>query len=245
MAGYDTAGLVQNVWGSAVQDEFGSPAFWIRYFSPCVYTPVNSSSANANMECDAVWTSGAQHLGCVSTPSSLDGTGADGSAAAGTFGVAMRQVWQWVSPLQLPANDMLYVWLDQDPGYNLSTKFWDGWAYRLDTWNFDDLGIYPYYPGLYCDPCNTTKNCSQLLSAIYPPVGIWSPDPQAACGYTCQNTPAWAAVSCASSCSSGGSTPTILWQFYIQYTCSTLDVDVSYGTPGFSYPSYCFYLNSE
>src|SRR6266702_8956969 len=74
MAGYDTAGTVQGVWGSAVQNKFGNPAFWIRYFSPSNYRPVNYSSTNANAECHVVWTSGAKHLGCVSTPSRLDGT---------------------------------------------------------------------------------------------------------------------------------------------------------------------------
>lgn len=241
MAGYDTAGTVQGVWGSAVQNKFGNPAFWIRYFSPSHYRPVNYSSANANAECHAVWTSGAKHLGCVSTPSSLDGTYADGQAAAGTFGSAMHQVWLWVYPLALPTNGVLYTWLDQEPGYNLSAPFWNGWAERLDVWNFNNDGIYPYYPALYCDPCNTTKNCSTLRSVSYAAFGIWTPDPQAACGHTCQNPPAWAAKTCAG-CGGGGSTPTRIWQFYIQYHCSSLDVDLDEGASGFNIASYCFYL---
>lgn len=244
MAGYDTAGTVQGVWGSAVKNKFGSPAFWIRYFSPSNYTPVNSSSANANAECSAVWTSGAEHLGCVSTPASLDGTSADGSAQAGTFGSAMHQVWLWVGPLDLPTNGTLYTWLDQEPGYNLSYQFWDGWAERLDNWNFNDDGIYPFYAAFYCDPCNTTKNCSALRSASYVAFGIWTPDPQAKCGYTCQNTPAWAAKTCAG-CGGGGSAPTSIWQFYIQNTCSSLDVDVDVGAPGFNTANYCFSLSSN
>jgi hypothetical protein len=178
MAGYDTAGTVQGVWGSAVQGKFGNPAFWIRYFSPSNYRPVNYSSANANAECHVVWTSGAKHLGCVTTPSRLDGTYAAGQAAAGTFGSAMHQVWLWVVPLNLPTNDVLYCWLDQEPGYNLSTSFWNGWAERLDAWNFNSAGIYPYYPCLYCDPCNSTLNCSTLRNASYAAFAIWTPDPR-------------------------------------------------------------------
>jgi hypothetical protein len=244
MAGYDCAGTVQQIWTSTLKNTFGNPAFWVRYFSPCVYTAVNSSSANANAECHVVWTSGAKHLGCVTTPHRVDGTYADGDAAAATFGSAIHQVWLWVSPLNLPNNHVLYCWLDQEPGYNgnLSVGFWNGWAHRLDYWNFNNSGIYPYWPALYCNPCDASLNCSSIRQADWPCYAVWSPHPQAACGKTCQNPPSWAASTCAG-CGGGGSTPTKLWQFYTDPKCTKgLHVDLDLGAPNTAYAGNCLQL---
>ena len=115
MSGFDTAAFVYDVWQEAVA-QFGTPNFWIRYFSPSQTTPINVSSSNACEECLAMWQSGGHYLGPISFPpqSNLSGTTADGQADAQTFANAMQTVYYDVLPLLLPSNNELYCWLDQE-----------------------------------------------------------------------------------------------------------------------------------
>ena len=79
MAGYDTASFVYNAWPGV--SGYGTPLFWLRYFSPCYTTPLNTSSSNANNECRAIWNSNSSSpmLGPITVPYQprLSGTSAE------------------------------------------------------------------------------------------------------------------------------------------------------------------------
>jgi hypothetical protein len=245
MAGFDTGGTVQEVESAAVT-EFGSPAFWIRYFSPCYLTPVNSSATNAVDECKAIWNSGGHYLGAVSTPlqSRLSGTKADGTADAQTFANALQTVYYDVSTLKLPSNNELYCWLDQETNTTLSVDYWDGWASYLDGFNFANTGTLPLYPALYCNPCAAVANCSTLKSASYAAFGIWASEPQE-CKYTLTNTPPWAPETCAG-CGVDNGVATEIWQYADNLVCSfTADVDLDLGAPGTLVANYCFDVSAK
>ncbi len=247
MAGFDTANFVQNEWPSVAH--FGTPLFWLRYFTPCQNTPVNVSSANANAECTAVWQSNSSSpmLGPITTPDQtrLNGTSAEGLADAQALASALYATWIDVTPLQLPNNNILYCWLDQEPSTTLNTGYWDAWALYLDGYNWSDFDIYPLYPCLYCAPNHnsTNPNCSTIASAsAYYCYAVWSAQPQE-CSNTLTNPPAWDADTCASS---GATTPTSLWQFADGTgICFPDDVDLDLGAPGFYTPDYCFFLSAE
>lgn len=246
MGGFDTAALVQDVWQAATAT-FGTPAFWIRYFSPCPYTAVNSSSQNANDECTAVWSSGGHYLGPISSPYQprLSGTTAEGNADAQTFANAMQSVYYDVIPLLLPANNTLYSWLDQEASTSLSVAYWDGWASYINGYNFAGLGTYPLYACLYCNPCALPPNCSTLESATAHCYGIWSSEPQR-CANTLQNPPTWAAETCAG-CGVDIGVPTVVWQFADgpPNGCFAVDVDLDVGASGFFVPDYAFKVSSN
>ena len=66
MAGFDTAGRIQNTYVSA-RNEFGrAPYFWIRYFSPSPAADIFADDAFA--ESLGAWNSGGPSVGCVSAP---------------------------------------------------------------------------------------------------------------------------------------------------------------------------------
>ena len=62
MAGFDTASYVYDVRVAAV-NAFGTPNFWLRYFSPCQTTAFNANWTNATSESRAIWDSGGPKLG--------------------------------------------------------------------------------------------------------------------------------------------------------------------------------------
>jgi hypothetical protein len=238
MAGFDTASTVTSGLRSAAGSAFGKPAFWIRYFSPCCFTAVNSSSSNANAECEQIWSSGGHYLGCVSTPtqSRLSGSSAEGRADAVTFVNAMISVYDDVGPLLLPSNGILYCWLDQEAATSLSLAYWNGWAGYLNGYEFN--GAYPFFPGLYCNPNSAPPNCSIVDSASASYCwGVWSSEYQV-CKNSVSSPPAWDSESCAV-------VATKLWQYADQGVCFSNDVDLDLGASGFNTASYCFNVSSN
>ncbi len=246
MAGYDTASLVTSAWPNAQANGYGTPLFWLRYFSPCYFTPVNASSSNANAECREIWISNSSNpmLGPITTPtqSRLSGSSAEGHADAQTFASAMVTAYLDVVPMLLPANGNLYCWLDQEASTSLSLAYWNGWAAYLDGYDFDGSGTYPLYPCLYCNPGAPPPNCSTIgSSSAYYCFAVWSSEPLR-CGNYVKDPPSWAAENCAPY----SSTPTRVWQFNDgSGICNGSLVDQDTGAPGFYTPSYCFYLDSE
>jgi hypothetical protein len=249
MAGYDTANYVYDVSGTAVSD-YGTPNFWLRYFSPSNNTPINSSSSNANEECTAIYNSGGNHLGPIMEPnqSNLSSSSAQGQADAQTFVSALNYVYDNVTPLMMPTNDQLYCWLGQEPSTSLSSSYWDGWSGYVGS--NSSFGGEFLYPCLYCTPCAPAPNCSSVLvqyhdTAYNTCIAIWAAGTK---GW-CQNTnmsdpPPWQAETCAG-CGVNNNVPTSLWQYNIGGECGIPAdlVDEDYGAPGFNYPDYCFFMD--
>jgi hypothetical protein len=239
MAGYDTAGQIQDTYVSA-RDEFGEgPLFWIRYFSPSPAADIFSDNAVA--ESKGAWASGGHYVGPVSAPyqSNLSGSTAQGQADAQTYAASMLSAYYAVGPLLLPSNKQLYCWLDQEYSTSLSLDYLDGWAGYLANYNFADLGTYPLYPGLYCDPGSPYPNCSTMAAAkgLNVPAAVWSSEPEP-CG-SLKSTPSYDAERCAT-------VPTKLWQFGEQGACGySANVDLDMGAPGFDTPDYCFNVSSN
>lgn len=272
MGGFDTADFIQNQYSKTCVVAFGTPAFWIRYFSPSNNTPINTSASNAIRECQAAWDSGGPHLGPIATPVPASHLASDnpavGQADAQTFTSSLYFVWLNVFRLNLPDNHVLYCWLDQEPiasgGSDLHQGYWNGWASYLDAYNWaGSSGLYPLYPSLYCGPCDVGKNCSTLnmfLSQIC--YGIWTYQTLPGsfhCTYNLTSHPADCSAPAAKSCQSCGSyslPPLHLWQYAqpspgctsapgcSNYTSTTANVDMDRGC-AINYPDYCFYLSAR
>jgi hypothetical protein len=237
MAGYDTAGQIQDTYVSA-RDEFGeSPAFWIRYFSPSPAADIFSDNAVA--ECEGAWASGGHYVGPVSAPyqSNLSGSTAQGQADAQSYAASMLSAYYAVRPLVLPSNNQLYCWLDQEYSTSLSLDYLDGWAGYIANYNFAGLHTYPLYPCLYCDPGSPYPNCSTMAAAqgLNVPAAVWSSEPEP-CG-SLKSEPDWDAERCAT-------VPTKLWQFGEQGACGyAANVDLDVGS--MNTEAYCFDVRSD
>jgi len=251
MAGYDCADTITNQYRPA--SVYGTPAFWLRYFSPSPSaTVVNVSSSNASSECDAAWDSGGKYIGpiCAPTQSRLSSNSySEGQADAQTFASALLQVYLWVAPFNLPTNGVVYCWLDQEPSTSLSSNYWNGWGSYIDGYNWNFTGTYPLFSCLYCNPCAPYPNCSTVNNPNnHVCWSIWSQQPQKC--YTVSNPPPWSAEACSNTCAGSYSGPaTQLWQFRIQIdypTCTNLStaVDMDVGG-GINYANYCFRLTSR
>jgi hypothetical protein len=239
MTGYDTAGPIQETYGSA-HSEFGAkPAYWIRYFNP---SPAADLFENGGIdESRGAWDSGAGFIGCISAPnqSRLGGSAAEGHADAQAFAAALLIAYRSVHPLELPTNNQLYCWLDQEYSTSLSLAYWDAWAGYLAEYNFAGQGTYPLYPALYCDPYSPYPNCTTIAKAKGKniPIAVWSSEPEP-CG-TVSKPPKWRADVC-------GTVPTRLWQFGEQNACHfSANVDLDLSAPNFSYADHCFFLKSR
>jgi hypothetical protein len=239
MAGYDTAGQIQDTYVSA-HNEFGvDPNFWIRYFSPSPAADIFSNNAKA--ECEGAWASGGHYVGCICAPtqSRLSGSSAEGQADAQSMAASMLSAWDAVGPLHVPSNNKLYCFLDQEYSTSLSLSYWDGWANYIANYNFGGLGTYPLYPCLYCDPDSPYPNCSTIAAAtgLNIPAAVWSSEPEPCGGI--KNPPAWDAEECSSVSSS--KVPTEVWQYGEQGACGlSANVDLDEGGPGFNTADYCF-----
>jgi hypothetical protein len=251
MAGYDTASFLQDV-ASAAKNTYGTPAFWIRYFSPSPNGTVNSSSSNATLECRAAWDNVSGHpadLGPISSPtqSRLSGTSAQGQADAQTFANAIHAVKNYLgSSIALPVNGTLFCWLDQEASTSLSLSYWNGWSGYIDAYVWPESQTLPLFPCLYCNPCSAPPNCSVIAngSANYC-YAVWTTQPQQ-CGYSVSNPPPWAAKGCSDPCSNGYTgTPTRVWQYAEKTPCSlSVNVDMDLGG-GINYGDYCLRITSR
>lgn len=240
MAGYDTANYI---YASDVQSgvkQFGTPAFFVRYFNPCPDGSFNSSSSNANSEAAAAWDDGGPRIGAVSSPPGGNlgsNSSAEGHADAQTFGGSLQTAYTDVGPMLLPSNGTLYCWLDDEYGTTLSSGYWTGWAEAINGWNWQRGGSYPLFAGLYCNPKQPQPNCSTVGNVGYC-YGIWTSNPQCN-GGTVSNPPAFNGTGC------GNSVPTKLWQFAYPGCGYGPDVDMDEGATGVNYGNYCFYLTAR
>jgi hypothetical protein len=242
MPGYDTAGEIQNTYVSA-HDEFGAdPAFWVRYFNPSPAADLFENDPSS--ECSGAWDSGGPYVGCVSAPSqgNLSSSSAQGLADAQSFAAAIQSAYYAVTPLDLPANNALYCWLDQEYSTTLSLDYWDGWSNYIANYNFASLGTYPLFPALYCTPDSPYPNCTTIGEAtgLDIPSAVWSAEWEP-CG-SLTDPPAWDAQTC----SPYSSVPTLLWQFGEQGACGySANVDLDEQASGFDYPDYCLRVLSN
>ncbi len=235
MPGFDTASTIQSQVPVAI-NTWGQPAFWIRYFSPCYYTPLSSDGVS---ECRAIWqaNSSAPYLGVVSTPSQsrLNGSNAEGVADAQTYISSLISAYNSVGPLLLPGNLELWCWLDQEASTSLSLSYWNGWAIYINGYSF--AGGLPFYATLYCNPFAPPPNCSIVDSSSAAACwAIWSSEPLR-CSNSLGNVPGWAPETCSS-------VPTQLWQYWDEDICASTpaNVDLNTDSPSIDYPNYCFYL---
>jgi hypothetical protein len=192
-------------------------------------------------ECLGAWESGGAFVGCISAPvqSRLSGSAAEGQADAQAFAAALLSAYHAVHPLELPANNRLYCWLDQEYSTSLSPAYWNAWAHYLAEQDFDGLGTYPLYPCLYCDPYSPYPNCTTIAKSkgVNVPSAIWSSEPDP-CG-SLTKPPHWKADVCAR-------VPTQVWQFGEQGSCNfSANVDLNTDAPGFETANYCFRLTSK
>ncbi len=228
--GYDTASYIYDlVWYKGTQNynpglvnKYGTPKYWIRYFSPSPNGTVNGSSTVANNEVRAAWDSGARYLGAISSPGNLSTGSAQGLAAAQTFINSLIYVYTHVSPLGLPSNNELYCWLDQEAGTSLSSSYWTAWCSYINQYAY--AGAYPFFACLYCDPPDPHPNCS-IIAADGGCWAVWS-SVYEKCGGSLKSLPAWDAASC------GAPAPaTKLWQFAEAGYCGlSYNVDMDEGT---------------
>jgi hypothetical protein len=234
--------------------QYGAPEFWLRYFSPFNDTPFNVSQSNAVAECDAIWDCGAEHLGPICDPVSLESTSADGMGVAQTFCAALLQTAKWVDQLKLPTN--LYCWLDQEVQEPMSAAFWSGWWNYLNSYSWG--GVYPLYPCIYCNPCNfsyygthKTTEAACYVTATVPPYAVWSceVDEGNCTKYTLTNPPATFQGTTCGSCVPANQATTQLWQFNENCPCvyesTDYPVDMDVGAPGFNTENYCWSLTSR
>ncbi|MGH3171731.1 MAG: hypothetical protein ACRDN0_38460 [Trebonia sp.] len=238
MAGYDTAGKIQNTYSSA-HSEFGKdPAFWLRYFAPSPSADVVESDPAS--ECAGAWDSGGPCIGAIMAPdqSRLAGSSAEGLADAETFCAAIYGTYTSVGPLQTPGSGMLYCWLDQEYSTTLSLGYWNGWADYVAGYKFANTGTRPLYACLYCDPYSPHPNCSTIArSGAARCHAVWSSEPEP-CGRLA-SPPSWKADAC-------GSVPTKVWQYGEQGACGySANVDINVGASGFNTADYCFRLSSR
>jgi hypothetical protein len=242
MAGYDTAGEIQNTYQAAA-DEFGeAPGYWIRYFSPSPAADIFSNDPVS--ECEGAWASGGHFVGCVSAPtqSNLGGSSGQGLLDAQTYAASMLSAYYAVGPLDLPTNNQLWAFLDQEYSTSLSTGYWDAWSNYIANYNFANLGTYPLYPALYCTPSSPYPNCSTIAKAtgLDIPVAVWSAVPEP-CG-TLKDEPAYDPEECSTYTSS--KVPSSLWQFGEQGVCGySANVDLDESDVVFA--DYCFRVVSD
>jgi hypothetical protein len=239
MTGYDTAGPIQDTYKPA-HSEFGAkPAFWIRYFNPSPAADLFENDAVS--ESRGAWDSGGNYVGCICAPhqSRLSGSAAEGHADAQAFAAAMLTAYRAVHPLELPTNNQLYCFLDQEYSTSLSPAYWNAWASYIAEYNFAGHGTYPLYPCLYCDPYSPYPNCTTIAKSkgINIPAAIWSSEPEP-CG-SVSRPPKWRVDECAT-------VPTKLWQFGEQGACHySANVDLDQSAPGFSMPAHSFWVKSR
>ncbi|MGC8498170.1 MAG: hypothetical protein ACP5OV_01555 [Acidimicrobiales bacterium] len=183
----------------------------------------------------------------------------DGQATCSSIEAAITQ-----GQLTIPASGVVYVYLDVEPGINITPAYWAGWANEVNS--YVSGGNAPFVPavyttmtesgGLYYRAGNVTyalgKAASDYPSQFVTCAGYWAsePEPCAAC------QPGYDASSAFSQCGTyvqpvgGGNTADVsvlLWQYAEQHGCTvtcgvtgfaggqTLDIDGSDSTGADNY----------
>lgn len=178
--GFDTAASVfeANAGGRAV-DRLGQPSFWVRSLSPCrAGVPLDASRAHALAECRAIWDSGARCLvPSMEAADRLGGTRSMGVSDAMTFCHAIRNVYNWVAPLEVPSSTVVFAYLTQPSGYELALAYWQGWAGYVQSFSLG--GHHPLYPALRCDPAGNEAGCRTVNRATAPDCwAVWATAPR-------------------------------------------------------------------
>jgi hypothetical protein len=242
--GFDTANYIYNVAGSA-KAKFGTGVFYLRYLNPSPAASLMTSST-AVKEFRSGWDNGERYFVPITEPtqSRLNGTQAMGTADATTFCAAIKSVYFAVVPLYLPSTNHVNVYLALESPTNLSTAYWNGWSAYVDGYALS--GGVPLYPGIYCNPHSTAKNCSSVGAGNFC-WSVWSsePEPCAACGRF--GSVSWSAYNCYNA--PGSVSRTLLWQMAEQGGCQGVcgrgtypNVDPDATNPSYTEKSHMFYL---
>jgi hypothetical protein len=238
MAGYDTAGEIQNVYASAHSTFKANPSFWMRYFAPSPAADVFESDPVS--ESVGAWDSGGKSIGPVNEPSQsrlASGSSSEGQADGQSFCAAIYSAYISVGPLNLPGDINVYCYLGQEASTSLTLGYWNAWAHAVIIYTFANNGYLPLYPCLYCDPPAAPPNCSIIGNpSAEPCLAVWASEPD-----PCHNSltqPSWGPDSCSAA-------TTRLWQYAISPGCGySADVDIDGSGPGFTTSSYMFNLTS-
>ena len=238
MAGYDTAGEIQNVYASAHSRFGANPSFWLRYFTPSPYADV--LNADPVSECIGAWDSGGKSIGPIMEPyqSRLSsGSSSEGQADGQSFCAAVYSAYLAVGPLNVPSTQSVYCWLGQEAGTPLTLAYWNGWAAVVDAYEFVNVGLYPLYPCLYCDPGAPPPNCSIIgNSSAYACFAVWASENDPC--HDSLTQPAWGPESCSA-------TTTRLWQYAVSPGCGySADVDIDGSGPGWTTSHYMLNLTA-
>jgi hypothetical protein len=243
MGGYDTSSAVTLTILDDIRDNnYGKPEYWLRYLLPS--PSATRLDANPVAECEEIWDSGGPHIGPITAPKQTNlgmNDFALGQGDADAFIGALTDVYNDVSPLLLPANGVLWCWLDCEHGTHLSAEYWDGWAETIREANFSGMGQH-LFPAIYCTP-GSDDVCTVINNASGNDVcfAVWSPEPNipGTCGHDLNNPPSGKPTSCSQ-------VGTVLWQFLItpnNYCSLNAPVDMNVSPLVFS--NQCFYLNAR
>jgi hypothetical protein len=92
--------------------------------------------------------------------------------------------------LEIPATGIVYVYLDVEPGINITPAYWAGWANEVD--NYSSSGSAPFLPAVYTYmtesgglyyPASNVTNALGSAAADYPSqyvtcAGYWASEPE-------------------------------------------------------------------
>lgn len=164
-----------------VEAGLGTPRFWACAISPSTAdTPLDASRAHAIEECRAMWDSGARYVALVMDGGArTTGTRAMGVADAMTCCHAIRHLYNWVGPLELPSSSIVFAYLALSPGHDLGLAYWQGWAGYVHSFGF--AGHHPLYPALQCNPEGAEVTCRTVNRAGAPDCwAVWATAPAVA-----------------------------------------------------------------
>jgi hypothetical protein len=243
--GFDTDNYIYNVASSA-KSKFGTGVFYIRYLNPSQGATHLITSSSGNSEFHTGWTYGVRYFAPNTEPvpqSRLNGTGAQGTADATAFCAALHSLWLSVLPLDIPTSGHLNCYLSLESATNLSTAYWNGWATYVDGYSLG--GSLPLYPGMYCNPGSSAKNCSSAGAGVFC-WSVWSSEhePCSACGTFPEP---WDAEVCYNS--PGSVATSLVWQMAeegvcksCQHTTSWPNVDADMTNPSYTETGHMMYL---